>query len=110
MTNVGSKLVFHIFASLAEFERSLIRERAIAGLAAARARGRKGGRKIKMEKPEVHKDAEHGDTFFKDQHPDLKADYILLADDRSVFALGGLPLGVIRQYGNIPKCGKLKRA
>jgi len=61
--------VFHIVASLAEFERSLIRERAIAGLAAARARGRKGGRKIKMEKSEVRKDAEHGDTFFKDQHP-----------------------------------------
>src|SRR6266849_8701928 len=38
------QLVFHIFASLAEFERSLIRERTIAGLSAARARGRKGGR------------------------------------------------------------------
>jgi DNA invertase Pin-like site-specific DNA recombinase len=38
------KLVFHIFASLAEFERDLIRERTMAGLAAARARGRKGGR------------------------------------------------------------------
>ncbi len=38
------QLVFHIFASLAEFERSLIRERTIAGVSAARARGRKGGR------------------------------------------------------------------
>ena len=38
------QLVFHIFASLAEFERSLIKERTIAGVAAARARGRKGGR------------------------------------------------------------------
>src|SRR6266849_1648909 len=38
------QLVFHIFASLAEFERSLIRERTIAGVEAARARGRKGGR------------------------------------------------------------------
>lgn len=38
------KLVFHIFASLAEFERNLIRERTQAGLAAARARGRLGGR------------------------------------------------------------------
>jgi DNA invertase Pin-like site-specific DNA recombinase len=36
--------VFHIFASLAEFERSLIRERTIAGVWSARARGRKGGR------------------------------------------------------------------
>jgi DNA invertase Pin-like site-specific DNA recombinase len=38
------KLVFGIFASLAEFERSLIRERVNAGLQAARLRGRKGGR------------------------------------------------------------------
>jgi DNA invertase Pin-like site-specific DNA recombinase len=40
----GGKLVFHIFAAMAEFERDLIRERTHAGLAAARARGRKGGR------------------------------------------------------------------
>lgn len=39
------KLVFHIFSALAEFERNLIRERTLAGLAAARARGRQGGRK-----------------------------------------------------------------
>ncbi|AGF73823.1 hypothetical protein A605_14257 (plasmid) [Corynebacterium halotolerans YIM 70093 = DSM 44683] len=38
------RLVFHIFASLAEFERDLIRERTNAGLEAARARGRVGGR------------------------------------------------------------------
>jgi DNA invertase Pin-like site-specific DNA recombinase len=41
----GGRLVFHMFAALAEFERDLIRERTLAGLAAARARGRKGGRK-----------------------------------------------------------------
>ena len=40
----GGKLVFHIFASLAEFERDLVRERTHAGLQAARARGRVGGR------------------------------------------------------------------
>ena len=40
----GGKLVFHVFGALAEFERDLIRERTMAGLAAARARGRKGGR------------------------------------------------------------------
>lgn len=40
----GGRLVFNIFASLAEFERDLIRERTNAGLAAARARGRTGGR------------------------------------------------------------------
>lgn len=43
-TTSGGKLIFHLFASLAEFERDLIRERTMAGLAAARARGRKGGR------------------------------------------------------------------
>jgi DNA invertase Pin-like site-specific DNA recombinase len=40
----GGKLVFHVFGLLAEFERDLIRERTKAGLAAARARGRRGGR------------------------------------------------------------------
>ena len=43
-TTPGGKLIFHIFGALAEFERNLIRERTNAGLAAARARGRKGGR------------------------------------------------------------------
>lgn len=43
-TSSGGKLIFHIFGSLAEFERDLIRERTLAGLAAARARGRRGGR------------------------------------------------------------------
>ena len=40
----GGKLIFHVFGALAEFERELIRERTQAGLAAARARGRVGGR------------------------------------------------------------------
>jgi DNA invertase Pin-like site-specific DNA recombinase len=40
----GGKLIFHIFGALAEFERNLIRERTVAGLAAARDRGRVGGR------------------------------------------------------------------
>ncbi|HEU5103476.1 MAG TPA: recombinase family protein [Roseiflexaceae bacterium] len=43
-TTSGGKLIFHIFGALAEFERDLIRERTQAGLAAARVRGRKGGR------------------------------------------------------------------
>jgi DNA invertase Pin-like site-specific DNA recombinase len=43
-TTAGGRLVFHIFASLAEFERAIIRERTRAGLDAARARGRTGGR------------------------------------------------------------------
>ncbi len=44
-TTSGGELVFHIFGALAEFERDLIRERTQAGLAAARARGRVGGRR-----------------------------------------------------------------
>lgn len=47
-TTPGGKLVFHIFAALAEFERDLISERTKAGLDAARARGRVGGRKPSM--------------------------------------------------------------
>lgn len=43
-TSPGGRLVFHVFAALAEFERDLIRERTNAGLQAARARGRRGGR------------------------------------------------------------------
>src|SRR5260221_2453733 len=43
-TTSGGKLIFHIFGSLAEFEREVIKERTIAGLQAARARGRLGGR------------------------------------------------------------------
>jgi DNA invertase Pin-like site-specific DNA recombinase len=43
-TTPGGRLIFHVFGALAEFERDLIRERTRAGLAAARARGRTGGR------------------------------------------------------------------
>ena len=43
------RLVFHLFAALAEFERNLIRERTHAGLMAARARGRSGGRRPKLD-------------------------------------------------------------
>nr|BCT99530.1 hypothetical protein [uncultured bacterium] len=43
-STAAGRLVFHVFAALAEFERRLIVERTVAGLAAARARGRKGGR------------------------------------------------------------------
>ncbi len=54
-TTPGGRLVFHVFAALSEFERDLVRERTHAGLAAARARGRRGGRRSVMsaEKLEV---------------------------------------------------------
>lgn len=47
-TTASGRLIFGIFAALAEFERELIRERTIAGLSAARARGRQGGRPYTM--------------------------------------------------------------
>ena len=47
-TTASGKLVFGIFAALAEFERKLISEHTVAGLASARARGRSGGRPFKM--------------------------------------------------------------
>jgi len=52
-TTASGKLVFGIFAALAEFESELIRERTLASLAAARARGRKGGRKFQLNKHQV---------------------------------------------------------
>jgi len=56
-TSSGGRLVFHIFGALAEFEHDLIRERTIAGLQAARARGRKGGRKPAMSLADIRKAA-----------------------------------------------------
>src|ERR1700683_2124810 len=49
----AGRLIFHIFAALAEFERNLIRERTVAGLKAARARGRNGGRPPKLSAKEI---------------------------------------------------------
>lgn len=56
-TSAGGRLVFHLFGALAEFERNLISDRTKAGLASARARGRKGGRKPKMSNADIKKAA-----------------------------------------------------
>jgi DNA invertase Pin-like site-specific DNA recombinase len=63
-TSTG-KLVFHIFGALAEFERNLIRERTIAGLSAARARGRTGGRPKKLNdyKQKIAKEMYHSKKY-----------------------------------------------
>ena len=64
-TSSGGQLIFHLFGALAEFERCLNSERTQAGLAAARARGRKGGRKKKLTTPqrahavEIYRSREH---------------------------------------------------
>ena len=52
-SSAAGKLIFHVFAALAEFERNLIRERTKAGLEAARVRGRKGGRKPALKEAQV---------------------------------------------------------
>lgn len=52
-TTPAGKLQFHIFSALAEFERDLIRERTVAGLRAARARGKKGGPKFRLSPEDV---------------------------------------------------------
>jgi DNA invertase Pin-like site-specific DNA recombinase len=67
-TTPAGKLIFHIFGSLAEFERSLIRERTNAGLAAARARGRKGGRPKKLTTKQV----ELAKRLHADKQTDIK--------------------------------------
>ena len=52
-TTANGKLTFHLFGALAEFERGLLKERTMAGLAAARARGRVGGRPQKLKAPQM---------------------------------------------------------
>ncbi len=55
-TTAGGRLVFHLFGALAQFEREIIRDRTVAGLSAARARGRIGGRPSKLS-PEQRRQA-----------------------------------------------------
>lgn len=52
-TTPGGALVFHVFASIAQFERDIIKERTRVGLAAAKARGRLGGRKLKLNREKI---------------------------------------------------------
>ena len=52
-SSASGKLQFHVFAALAEFERNLIRERTLAGFSAARARGRVGGRRHKLNEKQI---------------------------------------------------------
>jgi DNA invertase Pin-like site-specific DNA recombinase len=68
-TTSGGKLIFHLFGALAEFERDLIRERTNAGLAAARARGRMGGRPKKLADP---KKRELAQKLYADKEQDIK--------------------------------------
>jgi DNA invertase Pin-like site-specific DNA recombinase len=67
-TTAQGKFFFHITAALAEMERDLIRERTIAGLTAARARGRKGGRKPELGAKQI----EHARKLLEDRHTTIK--------------------------------------
>uniref|UniRef100_E6QH69 Site-specific DNA recombinase e14 prophage n=1 Tax=mine drainage metagenome TaxID=410659 RepID=E6QH69_9ZZZZ len=58
-TTPGGRLIFHVFGALGQFERDLIRERTKAGLCAAAARGRKGGRKPVMTADKLQRAREH---------------------------------------------------
>ena len=53
-TSPAGRFFFHVVAAMAEFERALISERTVAGLTAARARGRKGGAKPKLDAEQIH--------------------------------------------------------
>jgi DNA invertase Pin-like site-specific DNA recombinase len=69
-TSAQGRLVFNLFASLAEFERELIRERTHAGLASARARGRVGGRQRGLSE-EAERTAIVAETLYREQQLDV---------------------------------------
>lgn len=58
-TTSGGRLIFHVFGALGQFERDLIRERTKAGLTAAAARGRKGGRKPVVTADKLQRAQDH---------------------------------------------------
>jgi DNA invertase Pin-like site-specific DNA recombinase len=68
-TTSGGRLVFHIFGAIAEFERDLIRERTLAGLQAARQRGRRGGRPTAMTPARVRQ----AQRMYADKRPSAKS-------------------------------------
>lgn len=71
-TNAQGRLVFNLFASLAEFERELIRERTQAGLSAARARGRVGGRPKGLP-PQAQAIAMAAETLYRERRMSVAA-------------------------------------
>lgn len=81
----GGKLVFHLMGALAEFERDLIRERTKAGLTAARARGRRGGRRRALSPKQI----EMARALYKDKTKSV-------ADIRE--ALGGISKSAFYRY------------
>lgn len=91
-TSPAGKLQFHIFSALAEFERDLIRERTMAGLLAARARGRKGGRKQQMTVDKIKMAA----SLMKDKNNTVKEICKILAVSRATLYRYVSPRGEVR--------------
>jgi DNA invertase Pin-like site-specific DNA recombinase len=83
-TTPGGRLVFNIFASLSQFEREIIRERTKAGLIAARARGRKGGRKPVLDEAK----RKHAQTLRNDTSQSITAICKTLGISRATFYRG----------------------
>ena len=75
------KLIFHLFASLAEFERDIIRERTMAGLNAARARGRLGGRPKALDENKIAQ----AKALYKDKDLSIKEICKTLGIGRTTF-------------------------
>lgn len=80
-TTSGGKLIFHIFGSLAEFERDIIKERTKAGLDSARARGRLGGRPKALDE----KKAAMARALYADKHNTIKDILSTLKISRATF-------------------------
>ncbi len=91
----SGKLVFGIFASLAEFERELIRERTMVGLKAARARGKKGGRKFQLS---VHQ-VKLAQSAMKDKSTNVSELCKELKVSRQTLYRYINPNGRLREYG-----------
>ena len=91
-TSPAGKLQFHIFSALAEFERDLIRERTMAGLRAARARGRFGGSKPKLTPDKVKMAA----SLMKDKTNRIKDICQTLGVSRATLYRYVTPTGEIR--------------
>jgi len=104
-TSSGGRLVFHIFGALAEFEHDLIRERTKAGLQAARARGRKGGRKPSMSDSDIRKAAAMlSDTQITKTEvaAHFKVSRTTLNASLARVSMGGLELAVLRTESALP--------
>ncbi len=95
-TTANGKLIFNIFASLAQFERDLIRERTQAGLAAARARGRKGGRPNALRGKDP-KQVELALKLYQEQKTSVSVLCEMLGVSRATFYHTILPLQSTRQ-------------